>query len=487
MRHYDVAPNGLANRDARLRQLLAEQRYDSALARIELAEAAPDDPLLRSLYEGLVAHYAGAHERSAAAFQLAADLADDRYTKSVSRGALSLLTSDHTLLYEPAPSERMLLHFYAALGFLKADELQDAAVEARRLAVLLEASEGRDQPAPELRRMLRYFTGVIFEAAGERNDAAVAYRWAAVGQAVDSAAAALADTAPAAAGVATGEVVVILERGFIAHRVEEALIVALDDTEAAALSAGGEARAGAAAAVAARVLATALRDDRARLGDGGGRTLFVDLPPQPAVPTVTTHAQDGEGAEQTEDDEELLPYLLKVAWPAFRQEGRDASPLDLRTAAGPAAPLARVDVSAAVMADYDNERTLLLTRTIARAATKFVMTKSLEKKAGEKDAALGTLAGLLGNAGGFLSERADTRSWTLLPKSITITRLRLPAGEQTLWLGAGQPIGTAPTAPTANGAATVESAAPLLAAGRDIATVQVQPGRVTVVAARVWR
>src|SRR5690606_18456476 len=66
--HYDVAPNGLHRSDDRLRRLLMAGQPDSALTRVtDKGTAAPDDELLRSLYAGILAHYAGAYDSSNAA------------------------------------------------------------------------------------------------------------------------------------------------------------------------------------------------------------------------------------------------------------------------------------------------------------------------------------------------------------------------------------------------------------------------------------
>src|SRR5690606_9744580 len=176
---YDVAPNGLRRSDDLLRQDLALGRADSAFARLVGAGVgAPEDDLLRALYTGILAHYAGAYDSSNAALQQAADLAEDRYTKRVRRAALSLITGDTVLPYEPGWTERLLIHYYGALNHLLQGDREGAAVEARRLAFLLEREAERepDQRTTPLLAALRFFSGVVFEAAGEWNDADVAYR-----------------------------------------------------------------------------------------------------------------------------------------------------------------------------------------------------------------------------------------------------------------------------------------------------------------------
>lgn len=250
---YDVAPNGLSRRDDALRHLLVAGRADSALVRVEpKGESAPEDDLLRSLYSGILAHYAGSYESSGGFLEHAADLAEDRYTKRVSRAALSLISNDKVLPYEPGDTERLLIHYYAALNYLRLDDLTGAAVEARRLSALLEREEApRDST---LHGWMRYLSGMIFEAAGERNDADVAYRNAAalLGPGV-------LPTEGTGPDGGMGEVVVLIEEGFVAHRVEQAIVVPLYPFELDRLS-GGEmgTRLGAAAEISARIVAEAL-------------------------------------------------------------------------------------------------------------------------------------------------------------------------------------------------------------------------------------
>ena len=154
---YDVAPNGLPRSEDRLRQDLAFGRADSALARLTAEKGGgPEDDLLRALYAGILAHYAGAYDSSSAALQRAAELAEDRYTKRVSRAALSFITSDNVLPYEPGWTERLLIHSTAP-SITSARRPGGAAVEATAGALLEREAErsatiGPPAPATSLLR-----------------------------------------------------------------------------------------------------------------------------------------------------------------------------------------------------------------------------------------------------------------------------------------------------------------------------------------------
>ena len=133
--------------------------------------------------------------------------------------------------------------------------------------------------------------------------------------------------------------------------------------------------------------------------------------------------------------------MLKVAWPVMRRSIDAGAPAQVRLgdATTPARDLG--DVSAAAVADFEAERTLILARTIARAALKTALAHAAETRAEEKDEDAGRIIGLLANAGSVLLEQADTRSWHLLPARLSIARVRLPAGPQQVTIEVdGRPI-----------------------------------------------
>lgn len=536
MRSHDLAPNGLTRSEDQWRVMLAQGRGDSVGTRIVRGGSeVPGDELLRLLYVGTAAHYSGEYVRSNQYLEAAAALSDDRITKSLSRSLFSLISNDGVLPYAPAPSERLLIPYYAALNYIALDQMEDAAVEARRLAALLQpnASEQTKDLSGDVRSLratLRSFTGAVFEATGNRNDALVAYRnAAALGAVVDTSAL----TGPH--GDSTGTVVVLLEDGFVAHRVEQSLFVWLGPDEMYAFSNGGpqEGRAEAASSVASRVMTNALGGDRPWRGRGRG-DFYIPLPddlrhsrrqnvceadgdrrradndrdddsdrterdrgrgagtnaapgtgggtgsisgrvnravgegapsisdalkkpvprPQPTdtasntdtKPTVDTKPssetkpasdakpannsprRDTHASQPSCRNEDDVPYLLKVAWPVYSdvQVPRQA----FVTAGGDTVSASFVDLSGAVLQDYSSQAPMIVARTIARGAAKAALTQSAKRKASEKNETVGKIIGMLGNVGNVMLERADTRSWHLLPAGVAVVRMRVPAGAQ---------------------------------------------------------
>jgi tetratricopeptide (TPR) repeat protein len=444
-----TGPHGLTSYDADLRRLSAQGRFEQALTVAEEDAGDAGDELLADLNRAIVEHYAGRYEESNARLQ-AADLEiEERFTKSVSRAALSLLTSDRSLAWLPSESERLMIHVYGSLNYLALGEPDEAAVEARRLSRLLDQladGNGLDALGADNRRLyrsLRYFTAAVFEQAGERNDADVAYR--------------LAGTDPEAES--GSGVVVLVESGFVAHRVERSVTLLVGADELDDLRYGSE-------------------DRRQRFARCFSHQKFEGtLNEWGAQDADACDGLDRRPRKRDHDDD--LTYLMRVAWPSMYQPlssrplgtvqaftgdrpvplldvARDATALDPLPAPGDTVgapgegagalplglpgygqPVMSADVSGAVIQDFNRKAPGILVKSIARAAVKYTVVKAIEDGASEKDETLGDIAGIVGNVFAALTERADTRSWTLLPARLQIVRLDLPPGTHHVKVAAG--------------------------------------------------
>lgn len=482
-RSYDVTPAGLARGDDALRRLLTSGSADTALHRFGASDKlpAPTDDLLRTLYRGVLAFHAGHSDTSAFLLDRAALLLEDRDGVRISREAAAFLSNDRALPYSPGRTERLLIPYYGALNYLRSGNATEAAVEARRLSFALQSLEdepkGTDQ---RTRGVLRYFAGLVFDAAGQRNDAAVSYRNAEklLGQKL----------MPTPIPADSGDLVIVVEDGFVAHRFEESLTMVLTDQEADSLRADDrERREHTASTIAARAIAQALRPGRS-YSEGPRRPrnhFYIPAPPrqQPvaeectatqtaqadsakAQPATATAASEAKQECKDKDDDDF--YILRLAWPAYhtiRQPALEAR-VFLAESARSEVPLF-LNVSAAVVSDFERERTRILARTIARAAAKLALVKSAEKGAGKKNEGLGKLVGAIANVSGAVLEQADTRSWTLLPGSIGVIRLRVATGTHPVVLELG------------GGTATDSQRL-------DLGTVRVLGGRPVFVTARRW-
>ncbi|MBT8461485.1 MAG: hypothetical protein KJO44_03105 [Gemmatimonadetes bacterium] len=301
-----------------------------------------------------------------------------------------------------------------------------------------------------------------------------------------------------------GDIVVLLEHGFVAHRVERSVNVPLFPIEADALhSRNSEVRFAAATCVASRafqgrydfseLIAESGTDWR---GSSGGKCI---------VPGASSSKNKSGGAGRD-------LYLMRVAWPEMVTSGlptdlsvldltvaADAQPLQLATldsvpevslpspddvggavlpgaidsaAERPAPrptvvhPGMRGSVSAAVTDEFEDKLGGIMIKAVARTALKYELARGIEKELDKENEILGEIAFLTANAAAALFERADTRSWHLLPDELAVVRLRLPPGMHPLTL----------EVETGQGGTRLF----------DLGQVDVRDGSVQVLSARVW-
>ena len=269
-----------------------------------------------------------------------------------------------------------------------------------------------------------------------------------------------------------GDVVVILEHGFVAHRVEQSVNVPVFPVEADALhSSDSNVRFAAASCVASRAFQG--RYDFSEIVAEGG----TDWRGASGGKCIVPGAQ---GSRSNSGDPGRDLYLMRVAWPEMVTSGlpTDVSVLELAIAADvgplqlaaldsvPEMPMAvpdgmdagivpvadgvaenatgprptlvrpgmRGSVSDAVTDEFEDKLGGILVKAVARTALKYELARGLEKELDKKNEILGEIAFLTANAAAAMFERADTRSWHLLPDEVSVVRLRLPIGVHPLLL-----------------------------------------------------
>ncbi len=412
VKSYDVGRNGIAMPQQQLREALARADFPAALAFRE------DDALLRALNVGVSSYYASQFARSAAVLDSAALLADDRVTESVSQGALSLVTNDLAMSYQPRRTERLFIPYYAMLSFARLEQWEDAAVEARRVSALLaEYSRDRADGERSTHAVLHSVAGTVFERAGDAQAAQVAYR---------TARSLVARAAPISASAGgDGEILVIVERGFVAHRATESINVCFEDADRDSLRDGDH---HATSRVASRIV------DRMSRSDWDPRA---------------------RGARRGHDRDDENGYWLSVALPSLRRSQAPLADVMLVVdGADVGSPRLSGMIDEAALADQGRERVALLSRAVVRAAAKYAISKAVKDRKGE-------VAGKIANIGASLLERADVRSWHLLPQEVTLLRVRVPAGVHHLQVASGGDV-------------------------VDVGTVNVRAGMVALGTARLW-
>jgi hypothetical protein len=432
----------LGRTDAWLRHYVMEGKPDSAVVLLDpQSKVRPHDELVRQLQLGLVYHYAGKWEASNAAFEWAETEAEQRWTKSLSQQAGQLLVNDAVVDYVPASGEMALIPYYRMLNYLALGSSDGALVEARKASDWL-ARLGGDKDPCVGDGFVHYLAGLAFRGAGERNDALVSYRNAersfaacagkdAAGApewlggelyraAVDAGVRSVADSAAARyrlasaamrPGAGTGELVVFVENGWVAHRASADVHVPIFPRDVDGID----------------------RDDGESVLSGATRVV-ANL-----VGNLQEQAYWGEALDDRPEFQLAAAadgaYIMKLAWPESRLEASDAA--RVRVVVDSQAVDAPVveDLSSVMFRRWQAQRPGVFTRMVGRGIVKYMAAHSLEssttKKHGET---AGWIAGRLANIAGNALERADTRSWSLLPDRISVARFTLPAGEHAVRL-----------------------------------------------------
>ena len=360
----------------------------------------PDIPFLFEL--GLVAHYANHFPESNTALDQAEDIAEDRYTKSVSKEVGSLVTSDTLRPYSGTRYERLLNHYYQALNYVYQGQLDGALVECRRATALINYFKGEDETYDFFGAgFLAYLSGVLFEATGEWNDAYISYKQAAeyyrnaaektgvempedIGRSLVRLARKLSFTDEleryqeqygefSARPENTGELILFYESGYVPPKGEDALTFPILKTD--------------------------------------------DVDDEKFVPTLM--GREGRIYKDIE-----LEYLLRVAIPTIDSNRPLLSGIEVAAGAAKANGVLVGDVETIAIETFNAQRTGILLRTLVRAVGKYL----IYRKANKENEALG----LLVNLTGVVTEQADKRSWQTLPNQIFMVRMPLPAGTHTL-------------------------------------------------------
>ena len=368
-----------------------------------LQKHAPKKPDIPYQFElGLVAHYANHFAESNKAFDLAGDIAEDRYTKSITAEAGSLITSDKLRPYSATEYERLLSHYYRALNYFYLNQLDGALVECRRATNLINYFKGEDEKYDFFGTgFLAYLSGILFEAAGERNDAYISYKQAAeyyqsavektgvempndIGNSLVRLARRLGFEdeferykalygEPPPRPENTGELILFYESGYVPPKVEENLIFPILKTD--------------------------------------------DVEDEKFVPTLM--GREGMVYEDIE-----LEYLLRIAIPTIDSRRPHFSGITVTVAEAQKTGVLVENVENIAIKTFEAQRPIILLRTLVRAVGKYLLTRQADKKH--------EALGLLTNLAGVLTEQADTRSWRTLPNQIFMVRIPLPEGTHTL-------------------------------------------------------
>lgn len=392
-----------ASKSARLRDSIAGGDYEAALEQLD----ADSDDVLELLQRGLLLSYAGRFKESNEAFHRAEQRIDDLYTKSVSREAAAFVTNDATLPYTGWQHERVLLHLYSALNYLSLGDSDGALVECRRVGLLLaqmEETRGGEHYVDD--GFAQYLAGVLYADDGDANSAMVSARRAL--DAYDAQSEWLGDDVPE---LVVHDAISWARRfGFT----QEAMEIEERYPEQAASYRPREPDEGEVLLLYESGFVSKLVEVRVDFpilkGDSPDDDDFGEM----------VYARGPKGVYVAPSNVEI-DYWVSVALPKMVHERPLLTHARMRADGGATATSAPMeDVSAVARLLFDEKSANRTIRTIVRGMAKYGMTKAAENE--------NETLGLIANIFGSVTERADTRSWSMLPDKMHMARLRLPEG-----------------------------------------------------------
>jgi len=430
---------GCTTYSAKLKNLkpqLSTGDYELALKTVE-DETGSKDVLLAFLERGVILHYAGRWAESNAAFAAAEQTARELYSRSISEGALSLISNDNAISYRARPYEMAMVPYFQALNYLQLGMRDDALVEARKTSLMLsdyidatvsgiERTDTSDLERTKNDPFMLYFSGMLYDWDGEINNAFIAYRNAAMAYqdlrrllgvqippslakdlrrtgsrlGFDTEVAhlkkvcpdvfAASDDGPVGWPADQGEVVLLLELGYVPAKNEVKINVPIFESDA--------------------------YNDNAywawELTARAGNTYSV-----------------WEGYK--------IKYWLTVALPEMEAASSPVRRVRVNAGGQTLAATKVHNPAANAQITFEAEYGTILFKTILRGLTKYLASSEAGKK--------NEVAGIIANLFGAVTETADTRAWLTLPENVYLVRVNLPAGVHSLEVdladGAGRSLG----------------------------------------------
>jgi hypothetical protein len=344
------------------------------LARIVAEKEDEDqDDVLASLNKGMLRRMTDDYAGSNRMFESAKQRIESLYGLSVTDTAASLTINDAVRDYKGDRYEQILLHAYMAMNYLQLGELGSARVEMLQADVKM--MEWGQQPDED--PFVRYLAGIIFEALGEKDQALVSYRKA-------------MNAYRATSNVQYLDVPVMLKKD---------LLRLLADQE--------------------------LWDEYRRLKTEFGLASFKPAKLNGNFGELIVIVNNGLAPIRTETA--IMTFSaevqsnVRVAFPVYASGPTPANRSRLRISNRTYELETVENIDSLARQALDEDMPLIMTRAIARAVVKYQSQKSVNEQH--------ALAGFLLTVTNLATERADTRSWTTLPKEIQMTRVILPPGQ----------------------------------------------------------
>ncbi len=344
-----------------------------------------EDNVLASLNKGMLRRMTGDYVGSNRIFEIAKQRMEALYGVSITDSAASITINDAVRAYKGDRYEQVLVHAYMAMNYLQLGKPDSARVEMLQADVKM--MEWGDQPDED--PFVRYFAGMIYESLGEDDQALVSYRKA-------------RDVYVATRDEHLSDVPLMLQKDLLRLLAAQGMKDEYRKLRSEFVLPGFE---------------------PAEHGSDYGELIVVlnsGLAPIRTESAIMTFSSEVQAS-------------VRVAFPVYATGPRPAKRGRLNID-GRLVELETVEnIDRLARAALDEDMPAVMARAVARAVVKY----QSQKQANEQHA----LAGFLLTVTNLATERADTRSWTTLPKEIQMARVMLPAGEHDVRIEIMNPAG----------------------------------------------
>ncbi len=346
--------------------------YDSALKLLEKNKGEDRDKVLYMMNKGMVLRMKGEFAASNKVFEAAKAEILRVEAISISEQAGSVAINDGMRSYVGESYERVMLHVYMALNYLELNDVDGARIEALQIDELMQQLPEDDYAADSFSR---YLTGMIFEDLDEDDSAMVFYRKAHDSYVNNS------DVAVSEPNLLKADLL----------RLTKALGF---DNEYDKYKAGFQ-KVG--------------YIKNKQLNKKGELVVIVSNNLAPLKLEHAINAQSGQTGR-----------LIRVSVPLYQNRPKFVSKIRVK--------LDGKEFSGEITEDIEQIANYMLNKQLPIITARAVARAVIKDKAAGKIGEANPILGLITNIFGFVSERADTRSWVTLPQNIHLARIPVDPG-----------------------------------------------------------
>jgi hypothetical protein len=353
--------------------LLSQQKPNLALAEHEKKPQSGKNELLYLLDKAMLQRMSGLYTESNATFEKTKMLIENLAATSVIEQVGAVTINDSMMSYEGEDYEQVAIHLYEALNYIKLGLWDEARVEALQVDVRLKKIAEENESKFEQDAFSRYLTGLIYEQGGESSDPMIAYR-----------------------------------KAYQTYKEQKQPIPVFLKHDLLRLS---------------QYLGLEDEYKTFKADFGIEKTLSAKELAESGEVVVLLH----QSLAPIKRSESILVMgekgvQLRISMPVYQSRPNYVHKARLTIGDLYADTVIVTDFDRAARKSLERHSAAMMARLLARAVLKKVAAKAAEDNGG-------SLAGLLVNAAGLVTETADTRSWLTLPKNIHFARLAVPVGK----------------------------------------------------------